>query len=250
MFYNFFLGHTASLLSKLLRRSISELEPQSYVLSEIEEPNSEGFYYKKDKDGNLFRIGFYLTHYNNVFWGKSPSLHIDFCDNVINMKPWMRATNSQIVTYYSKDSRKVYKDQRLNICKKCLILLRNKTSIIVTGKTFDDFILTMEEDDNYKCKTSGKDGYIINWQQVSKAYRATMKYKCENCSYKLNDMQFSRFIQTHHIDSYDKLNNKRSNLKCLCVKCHSEVDDYHRKQFSSTEKQMLLAEFAELRARS
>ena len=82
-----------------------------------------------------------------------------------------------------------------------------------------------------------------------KAFRETKNYKCENCSYKLPDMQFSKFIQTHHINSFDKLNNKRSNLKCLCVKCHSTVDDYHRKQFTSIEKQLVLAEFEEYKTR-
>jgi hypothetical protein len=249
MLYNFFLGHSASVLGNILGRSVSDLEPESYNLSEIDDPDGDGLYYKKDKDGNLFRIGFYLTHYNNVFWGKSPSLHIDFCDNATELKHRMRATNSQIVTYYSNDNKIVYKNQRLNICKKCLTLLRNKTSIIVTGRSFDEFILTLEEEDNFKCTVPNKDGYVINWQQISKAFRETKNYKCESCSYKLNDMQFSKFIQTHHINSFDKLNNKRSNLKCLCVKCHSEVDDYHRKQFASIENQLLLAEFDEYKSR-
>jgi hypothetical protein len=34
-------------------------------------------------------------------------------------------------------------------------------------------------------------------------------------------------------------------LKCLCVKCHSEVDEYHKQQFSSIENKILLAEFEE-----
>ena len=119
----------------------------------------------------------------------------------------------------------------------------------MTGRSFDEFILTLEEDDNFKCTVTNKDGYVINWQQISKAFRETKNYKCEGCTYKLKDMQFSKFIQTHHIDSYNKLNNKRSNLKCLCVKCHSEVDDYHRNQFTSIENQLLLAEFEEYKSR-
>jgi chemotaxis protein CheY-P-specific phosphatase CheC len=243
MLYNFYIGHSASVLSKMLGRSVSDFEPESYNLSEIEDPDSSGFYSRKDKDGNLFRLGFYLTHYNTVFWDKSPALHIDFCDNAIELKHRMKATNTQMVTYYSKDNKTVYKNRRLSICKKCLKLLRNKTSIIVTGRSFEEFILTLEEDDTLKCTVANKDGYVINWQQISKAFRETKNYECERCFYKLNDLQFSKFIQTHHINAFDKSNNKRSNLKCLCVKCHSEVDDYHRKQFTSIENQLLLAEF-------
>ena len=41
----------------------------------------------------------------------------------------------------------------------------------------------------------------------------------------------------------DKLDNRESNLECLCIKCHSEVDDTHRRNFSSLAKQGLIQEF-------
>jgi hypothetical protein len=245
MLYNFFVGQTASLLGQLLGRSLADLEPRSYPLTEIEEKECGGLYFGKDNDGNLFHVGFYITHYNNIMWGKSPSLHIDFCDNVIKLKGKMRATNSPYVTYYSRDNRIVYQNQRLNICKKCLSLFRNKTSVLLTGRSFDDFILSIEEDETLKCTTSGQDGYSANWKQISRSLRESRNYTCETCGYKLTDPRLSKFIQTHHINSFQKLNNRKDNLKCLCVKCHSEVDEYHKQQFSSIENKILLAEFEE-----
>lgn len=243
MLYNFIVGYTASFLSKLIGRSVSDLESESYNLTELSGQDENGYYYNKDNEGNLCRIGFYLTRYNNELWNRSPSLHLELCDNLKELKHLMRATNSQYVTYYSKDNLKTYKNQRLSICKKCLKLLKNKTSILMTGTSFNEFILTLEENEELKCKIHNKDGYSINWPQISKAFREIKEYTCEVCFYKLENLEFTRFFQTHHIDSYNKMNNKRNNLKCLCVKCHSEVDDYHRTQFQSIENQLLLSEF-------
>ena len=247
MIYNFFLGHTASTLSKLIGRSVSDFEPQTYPLHEVEGQSDAVSYVKTDSDGKFCRLGFYLRYYKNKYLilGKTPSLHIDFCDNIAELKHIMRATNSPVVTYYSKENGKAYPNQKLKVCQKCLSLLKEKTSMSITGKTFEDFILSVEENDETKCKVADMDGYALNWQQISRAYRETKNYTCEKCAFKLPNLSYLRFMQTHHIDSFAKLNNKRSNLKCLCVKCHSEVDDYHTQQFTTTENQLLLAEFEE-----
>jgi 5-methylcytosine-specific restriction endonuclease McrA len=249
MLYNFFLGHTASVLSELLGHSVAELEANAYTLEEVLGTRDAGSYTTTDKEGNLFRLGFFLTHYNDVLWGKSPSLHIDFCDNVATLKHKMKATNSPYVTYYSNDSQTVYKNKKLKLCKKCLSIIRNNTAVAMTNRSFEEFILSIEEDDELKCKIPNKDGYAINWQQISKSFREYKEYTCEICKFKLNDVSHADFIHSHHINSYEKLNNKRSNLKCLCVKCHSEIDDYHKQKFSTIENQLLLMRFEQYKAK-
>ncbi len=245
MFYNFFTGYTAEVIASQLKKTLSDFEIEDYSLEQIDGLNYSGFYFKSNNDGELFHLGFYLTKYNKEFWKKSPSLHIDFCDNVKKLRHLMRGTNSQYVTYQSKDNTKTYYNEKLTICKKCLSIIRNKTSLNFSGTTFEEFILSLEESEKTKETRVDSKGYVINWRQISKAYREYKKYKCEKCHFHLNDMKFSNYFQTHHINSYDKKNNKRSNLQCLCVKCHSEVDDYHRKQFSSLENQVLLSGFEE-----
>ena len=39
------------------------------------------------------------------------------------------------------------------------------------------------------------------------------------------------YWETHHKNG-DKLNNNDSNLECLCISCHADVDDCHRANFS------------------
>lgn len=41
----------------------------------------------------------------------------------------------------------------------------------------------------------------------------------------------------------DKLDNRESNLECLCIKCHSEVDDTYRRNFNTLTQQGLIQEF-------
>ena len=52
----------------------------------------------------------------------------------------------------------------------------------------------------------------------------------------------SEFMQTHHKNG-DKTDNRDSYLECLCIKCHSEVDDTHRRNFNTLAYQGLIKEF-------
>ena len=248
MLYNFTAGHSALLLGKWMRKSFHELDPKNYPLSVCERESDNGFYIVRERGGGWHRVGFYLTHYNDELYSKTPSLHIDFCDNVLAIKDRMRATNTHLVTYKSRDSLREYKNVPLNICYKCLKLFKEKISINNHGMTFNDFILTMEENDQYRCTQTDENGYTLNFSQISKCYRETKNYTCEKCGYKPNDSSFYHYMHTHHIKGNEKTNNKRSNLLCLCIQCHASVDEYHTKMFSSPDKTILLKQFIACKA--
>lgn len=249
MFFNFLSGKAANLYSRLTGTSVGDFGYETYPLEEATVEKDTVSYIKRDRDGNYQRLGLYLQYYKRRYLvdGRSPSLHIDICDNVTMLKHIMRATNSPFVNYYETETHREFVNVRLKVCKKCLANLRERLSISIKGTTLDEFLLSVEENEKTMCKTSNADGYAMNWRQISRAYRETRDYKCEQCGYHLKDMTKTKFMQTHHIDPYAKMNNKRSNLKCLCVKCHSEVDEHHRRQFESFENQMLLSEFDEYR---
>lgn len=41
----------------------------------------------------------------------------------------------------------------------------------------------------------------------------------------------------------DKLDNRESNLECLCIKCHPEVDNTYRRNFNTLAQKGLIQEF-------
>ena len=75
-------------------------------------------------------------------------------------------------------------------------------------------------------------GYTRDWEYISREYREKHEYTCENCGLKLEDDYDRQYMHVHHI-SGDKLNNNESNLKCLCLYCHSHVDKIHYKNLTS-----------------
>ncbi|PLW80801.1 hypothetical protein C0585_00725 [Candidatus Woesearchaeota archaeon] len=61
--------------------------------------------------------------------------------------------------------------------------------------------------------------YSDNWGLISDTMKKIKNYTCEKCGIDLtND---TKFLNTHHIFG-DITDNSYSNLKVLCVKCHSE----------------------------
>jgi len=70
--------------------------------------------------------------------------------------------------------------------------------------------------------------YSKNWNIISKKVKERGSYICKNCGFRPSDSYEKRFIHTHHING-DKQNNFEDNLKLLCIKCHSDVDIYHKR---------------------
>jgi len=52
-----------------------------------------------------------------------------------------------------------------------------------------------------------------------------VNYKCEECGYNYIDENEKGPYQIHHIDGNNK-NNKRENLKILCMNCHWKTDNW------------------------
>ena len=59
--------------------------------------------------------------------------------------------------------------------------------------------------------------------------REKHQYVCENCGVILNGFN-KRFLEVHHING-NKLDNREYNLKCLCIRCHSEIDKRHKENY-------------------
>ena len=75
-------------------------------------------------------------------------------------------------------------------------------------------------------------GYTRDWDDVSRQYREKHDYTCEHCGLRLDDVYDRQYMHVHHING-DKLNNKESNLKCLCLYCHAHIDSHHYKRLTT-----------------
>lgn len=228
MIYDFTKGKSAIYFSTLINVNY-DFDFDEFILSQEELAFDEiGFFQKSQKNGFL-RLGIFLSEFNDLSYGKNPVLHIYNCDTTDDLSRKMKVTSSSQNTFFSRDRRKNI-SANLKICKKCSRNLRKKFNLKLGINDFNDFVLALEESHKKQLITEPT-GYIINWKQVSYCYRYTKNFTCEICGYKANESNEQKFLHTHHVDRI-KTNNKRNNLQCLCVKCHSEVDDFHRAKFS------------------
>jgi hypothetical protein len=74
------------------------------------------------------------------------------------------------------------------------------------------------------------DLYPDDFEQISRKIREECDWTCQNCGIKVKP-EHRNFLHIHHINGV-KSDNKRTNLKCLCIKCHAEQPDHEHLQFS------------------
>ena len=85
-------------------------------------------------------------------------------------------------------------------------------------------------------------GYVKNWEEISLAYRTKKLFTCERCGIHVENGFDHYYMHTHHKNGV-KTDNREGNLECLCIKCHSEVDDTHRRNFSSGAQKVMIDEY-------
>lgn len=227
MIYDFTKGISAIFFSKLLQIDY-EFHFDEYELSKNELEFDEIGYFNKSEKNGFSRLGMFLPSYNNTTYNRDPALHIFNCKNTDALSGIMKVSNSSKNTYFSRDENKKI-EANLEICKECTKNLRKKFKINLETNYFNDFVLAIEESKNRQTITDSK-GYIINWKQVSYCFRDIKNFTCESCGFKAKFEFEKKFLHTHHIDR-NKKNNFRNNLKCLCVECHANVDDFHKEKF-------------------
>lgn len=85
-------------------------------------------------------------------------------------------------------------------------------------------------------------GYTLDKEIISKKFREENNFTCQECSLQLNPPFDSYFLETHHIDG-NKRNNSENNLKCLCILCHANYNEIHKKNYSSGDNKIKLDDF-------
>ena len=124
---------------------------------------------------------------------------------------------------------------RLSACKNCLRLLNyddyQKMSQTAKNEAAENFSISRffsQFSSFFETKPSSAPlvyrGYTDDWQEVSRAYRTSTNYTCEECGVELNGTK--RLLHTHHRNG-DKGNNRPSNLQALCYDCHRREPGHH-----------------------
>jgi hypothetical protein len=149
-------------------------------------------------------------------------------------------SNSDLNDLVDKQTKKLYKDCKLELCSFC------EGEIFSGLATTVDFFNSLDKSELDE-GTLEVDifGYVRGMEQISKSYRESKSFTCESCGVQPVQRMHRRFWHTHHKDG-NKTNNHVSNLECLCVYCHSRQDQRHADNFQKERLQHELNSFLRL----
>lgn len=220
---------------KLVREDFT----QAYQNKQIEFRDN-GIYFVKD--GQEFKGYMYMPRYNITKYKHASRFHIAKCDVVKKFldKGIFSAhyvfSNSETNDITDSTTQKVHKNEVLKMCSRCRVMIMDEI------QTTEDFYNDLKDDEVQTDVEVDINGYVRNWSNISLKYRRSVEFTCEVCRWKPNSAFEKRFAHTHHLNQI-KTDNRPKNLQCLCIKCHSEVDERHQKNFSHGRRKKELEAF-------
>lgn len=221
-----FIGETrAGKQWELIRRDV-ELIHQPNASWITVETDSTGFFIHSTETSSKIRVFLYLRKYNVVQYG-FPKKHYFKCETVAEYRNFT-ASNEDEVDIYCRDTSTLYTGKSLDICRHCQDIFKEKTSQALFGTSHAEFILQWAS--QHRDTPLDLHGYPIDFFEVSSAVRQKKDYTCEKCRFKITDPHAKNYMHAHHKNRI-KTDNREENLQCLCIKCHADVDDLHRRNF-------------------
>ncbi|MBR6629404.1 MAG: HNH endonuclease [Bacteroidaceae bacterium] len=212
----------------------------------------DGIFLIDANDGSRQQIFLYKRNYRLRTYGK-PRFHIrkckviqDFMDLGTFRQEYRRANTNPVLVCDVDDNNTDKLVDDLPLCKYCARMVAQEYQ----GMHSKEFVeILREASENSEENIGGTVevdifGYTKDWEMISKAYREEHNYTCECCGVHIDDPYDYYYMHVHHING-DKTNNRKSNLRCLCIRCHSQVDEIHISNFSKGAKRILVSQFNE-----
>lgn len=202
--------------------------------------------YYIDDDGIKRRGFMYKKAYYFEYQGQhsKPKYHICKCQIINNWgKDAYRFANAEPIRVYSRNENKEVLVNHLELCSFCRSMLNFQEVKKMTYST--DFVEILKEAGEVKEPHEEEVdifGYVKEWERISLDFRRRNRFVCARCGVQVEEGLDRQYMHTHHKDG-NKLNNKESNLECLCIRCHAKVDETHRMNFSKGAKKIMLEEF-------
>ena len=178
-------------------------------------------------------------------YGSYPKFHVRECQTISSFLADGRfehryhVSSAKVNDLTDITTRQVFKDEELELCGYCRNMI---TEEIYTTADFAE--LYVNSSTNVDIRVDN-DGYVKDWKLISKNYRLSVDYTCEGCGLASKSTIHRYYWEVDHVDG-NKLNNEFSNLKCLCVRCHSRKDDVHRNNYSKGTNKIKVESFNRL----